>query len=133
MHAELDELSHGMLLLMVVIGLLEHQLLTILTRPLAMLLAAVLTPSPMIQMPSPDESRFCLMTRGGNAMVFLKPTENSSGCSTVAGQGVFQTNVHGSHLASSIKALGSLGIRGEAVTQPFAHRQFSGGSQYAIV
>ena len=32
----------------------------------------------MIQMPSPDEPRFCLITRGWYAIVFLKPVMNAS-------------------------------------------------------
>lgn len=40
-HAELDELRHGVLLLMVVIGLHQHQLLSVLTGSLSILLIQV--------------------------------------------------------------------------------------------
>ena len=43
------------------------------------------------------------------------------------GPGILESDV-----SSSVKALGSLGNRGEAVTQPLAQRHMSGGSQLPI-
>ena len=91
--------AHGVLLLVVVVGL--HHVSTSSSSHSAAPKSGSSSRSLslMIQMPSPDEPRFCLITRGWKAIVFLKPALNAS--SRVVRERVLEADVEVAILVSA--------------------------------
>ena len=99
-HAELDEFSHSVFLLIIVVGLHEHQLLIILARPVTIVSAIVLS----FQLDDPNALTWWATILLDDAWLECHGLLEANGelFRSVVRQSVFQANVHGCHFAQSI-------------------------------